>query len=244
MFARTLLAFAAALALNTTASAGVVLGGSTLLNDAGLTQLENWLGTGEKTFTNIFTKTEGDTAQSFHSAADSKGATFTLMTVSTNGGATWKTIGGYNPLSWSSQSEYNYSDNLSDLTAFIFNLTDLVKSAQRSDSQGQYQTYNYSAYGPTFGGGHDVYVNSSLNNGYSFGYSYGNAGGGSYGTTNIVTQNSDIIFFAIDSLEVFTLSEFTGAAQQNVPEPASFGLAAIALLGLGAASRRRRQLPG
>lgn len=240
MFARTLLAFAAALALNTTASAGVVLGGSTLLNGEGLAQLENWLGTGEKTFTNIFTKTEGDTAQSFHSAADSKGASFTLMTVSTDGGLTWKTIGGYNPLSWSSQNDYNFSDNFSDRTAFIFNLTDQVKSAQRSDDQGQYQTYNYSAYGPTFGGGSDVHVNYSLDKGYSFGYSYGNAGGGYYGTTNIVTQNSDVSIFAIDSLEVFTLSEFTGAAQQNVPEPASLALVGFALAGVVVTRSRKK----
>lgn len=240
MFARTLLAFAAALALNTTASAGVVLGGSTLLNGAGLAQLENWLGTGEKTFTNIFTKKEGDTAQSFHSAADSKGATFTLMTVSTNGGATWKTIGGYDPLSWGSQGQYNYSYNLSDRTAFIFNLTDLVKSAQRSDGRGQYQTYDNASYGPTFGGGHDIYVDSALTSGYSYGYSYGNAGGGSYGTTNIVTQNSNYTPFTVGALEVFTLGAFTGAAQQNVPEPASLALVGFALAGVVATKSRKK----
>ena len=44
------------------------------------------------------------------------------------------------------------------------------RHSERSDSQGQYQTYDYSYSGPTYGGGHDLNVGYDLNSGYSYGY--------------------------------------------------------------------------
>jgi len=244
MFIRNLLAVAAALAFGSAAHAGVVLGGSTLVNGVGLSQLEGWLGKGELTLTNIFTKTAGSNAQKFHLAADGKGATFVLMNVSIDNGAHWETIGGYNPLSWSSVSSYNYVANLADRSAFIFNLTDGVKAAQRADAQGAYQTYNTSGYGPAFGGGHDIYVDSTLSTGYSNGYSYGNvaAAVSYFGSSSIVDQTRQNTYFTVGAMEVFKVAGFTGQ-QGNVPEPASLalvGLALFAALGAGKSSARRR----
>lgn len=226
MFARTVLGAIACLMLNTTASAGAIIGGSTLLDNSGLTQLESWLGKGQLTVSNLFTKTAGSNSQSFHQAADGKGATFTLMKVSIDQGASWETIGGYDPLSWDSSSSYHYG---ADRSAFIFNLSDKVKAAQRSDGQGQYQTYNASYYGPTFGGGHDIYVDSTLTSGYSLGYSFGYVNAGYYGSGSIVDQSQWRTSFMVGALEVFSIAAYVAPAQQNVPEPASLALVGLAL---------------
>jgi hypothetical protein len=65
-----------------TATAGDIIGGSSLLDAGKQAQLERWLGAGEFNLNNVYTREAGDSATDFHAAADGKGATFTLLEVS------------------------------------------------------------------------------------------------------------------------------------------------------------------
>jgi hypothetical protein len=179
----------------------------------------------------VFTKGAGSNSYTFHGAVDNKGATFALMRASEDGGVTWKTIGGYDPLGWDTTTNYfHYPDNPADWTAFIFNLT----NAEKRDQQNGYQTFNHLEYGPTFGQGHDLYVDQSLTTGFSSKNTYcaGCSGsivdGSAYDGTNM----------QIGALEVFTIGAFVPVGG-TVPEPASLSLIAMGLLGWGAARRKK-----
>ncbi len=202
-------AFVSVLALAAGANAQIY-GGSNLINNSDLNTLAGWLGEGPLQIQNIFDHTDGDgqDASAFHAAADGKGRTFTVV----RDYATGNIYGGYNPQSWNSYEGYHYASD-----GWLFNLTQGVQQTQ----QYVYQTYNASNYGPTFGGGHDIYIDNNLSYSYANAHTYGN------GSTNILGQPG-FTQVNLSDIEVFTI---------GVPAPG-----AGALLGIGGliAARRRR----
>jgi hypothetical protein len=224
----TAVAFTAA-GLSSQLSASVVVGGSTLLNQAYADQLETWLGEGPITLTKIYAKQTGDDSFDFHAAVDGKGRTFSVIEILANSatdvvtGQTnnlYQIIGGYNPQSWRSDGrdgDWNYTPADADRTAFLFNLT--TSEIQRQSltahpSNGEYQTYNWSFYGPTFGGGHDIHVRFDLSSGYTYNNSYG----GTSFSNNILSggayYHNPVGYGAI---EVFQIT--AGIANSATPEP-------------------------
>ena len=228
-----LLAFAAAAG----ASAGDILGGSALLDAQSHAQLERWLGAGPFNLQNVYARHPGDTAVEFHGGADGKGATFTILRLSNALGQSF-VVGGYNPQSWSSIDGWHVTDHDADRTAFLFNLTapavyHQVPSTDVLPSKGARQTFNRSDYGPTFGTGHDLYVNHTLDAGISWQLTYGNPDDEGI---SIVDLSRNGQAFTVQALEVFAIAP--------VPEPAAWTMlgAGLALVG-GMALRRERQAP-
>lgn len=222
------LAFATALlSASTLSHASVIVGGSNLLDDTGVAQLSTWLGQGDITLTNIFTKDSANSsASAFHAAADGKGATFVLFRGTENG--VTATFGGYNPRSWRSNNTWNTYFQGSSPEGFIFNLTTSI--LRRELSSNYLQTYNNVEYGPTFGSGHDIYIDSTLTSGYSYGESYEMDFAGQSILSGAAYNGSG---FVISELEVFTV-----VPDASVPEPSSAFLLGLGILGLTAVRRK------
>lgn len=111
---------------------------------------------------------DGFAASTFHSKCDNRGETITIIQ-STNDNI----FGGYTSKPWTSNGGWIDDSQ----KAFIFAL----KSQNGNDpqkwkvksAQAQYTVYHHSSYGPTFGGGHDIYI---CNNCDSQGSSHSNLG--------------------------------------------------------------------
>jgi hypothetical protein len=222
--------------------AATVIGGSTLLDSAQANQLESWLGEGALTLTNIYTKATGDNSSDFHAAVDGMGRTFVVLSAADDG--ITRTVGGYNPNSWdASLSDYWFTPIPADRTAFIFNLTDGIRHAQRTTllfgvDVGITTTYNHPDVGPAFGSGFDLGFNSTSLDfvGYSFLHSY-SPNEAAHGTSIVSGLAYDGTNMQVGALEVFTLDVAL------IPEPQTYAmlLAGLGLLGLTA--RRKKRLP-
>jgi hypothetical protein len=210
-----------------------------LLTSAHELQLETWFGQGNLTFSNIFTKVAGDgqDTQDFQNASYLKGATFTLLSVEGSvptgspGDSNLPTqiIGGYNPQSWgiASSNGWILTPNDADRTAFIYNLTAGVIQRQNLIGEGRqtsgipgmdsgaFQTAAM-PFGPQFGGGSDITVESLLETGSTFNYSYGGFSEFQPITFGGTTDGySYIDRFQITRLEIYT---FESSGSQAVPD--------------------------
>lgn len=207
------------------AHAATIIGSSTLMSQSYANQLEAWLGEGSISVSRVFYKQTGDglTSTHFHNAVDGQGRTFTLLRVSSSNN---QIVGGYNQVSWRSNGTYNFtpyygSGNITDGTSFLFNLSAGTLFRQNwklgnTNGAAYYEAYNHTSYGPTWGGGHDLYVDSTLQSGYGYA-SY------SYGTYNWSNQNLTPGYsasYTYSVMEVYTINNV-------VPEPASMVLFAL-----------------
>jgi hypothetical protein len=227
------LVVAGALALAASTAAAQSTSGPSLLDASREAQLERWLGAGDQRFTPLFTGGHGDTSLDFHAATDGKGATFTLLQVSSAAGGSWL-IGGYNPQSWSSTDGYHLTPTDAERTAFIFNMTipavyRQVPATYILPSQGLRQTYNAANHGPTFGQGPDLLVNDRLDTALSWQVSYGNPLDEG---KSIIDRSLGGQLFHIDALQLYAVSA--------VPEPVQAGMLAAGLGLLAMLARRRR----
>src|SRR5436305_14490752 len=83
----------------------------------------------------------------FHQLCDNKGATLVIARIKDSK----QIVGGYNPLYWSSSNGY-----LSTYDSFLFKLTDTQSAEIGRAVTNSNAIYDYSGYGPSFGGGNDL----------------------------------------------------------------------------------------
>jgi len=144
---------------------GVYFAGTTMLTVPQQQQLNSWHGTTNQKWKLCYKGTQdGWNVSTFHAKCDQYATTLTVAK-DINGNY----FGGYSPASWSWTGGYKV--NIPG--AWMFQLNKGYKSTPGGCSGGYHTTYPHPSYGPTFGGGHDLHIDSSMRSGYTyFGYSY------------------------------------------------------------------------
>eukprot|EP01027_Heterolobosea_sp_BB2_P011137 GEZU01016240.1.p1 GENE.GEZU01016240.1~~GEZU01016240.1.p1 ORF type:complete len:536 (-),score=125.12 GEZU01016240.1:197-1804(-) len=157
---------------------------------------------------------DGASAQIFHQKCDALGET--IVVARTTDGCL---IGGYNPTSWTSSQCYIRTPK-----AFIFSLVHLDPATGSLVSEPHKipvgrnavhnAVYNAEANGPTFGGGHDIYIDHTMKSGYCNSHSY-------------VSNEQTACFFMpgqrkqvqFEEIEVFCISENHPDTKKNMRRP-------------------------
>ncbi|XP_068736657.1 uncharacterized protein [Montipora capricornis] len=148
---------------------------------------------------------DGWASSTFHSLCDGKGPTVTIIKVNQY------IFGGHVNISWGSSCSHRY-----DATAFLFSLRNKPGWAPTKLNQtGRYSSYRDSiydchTYGPTFGGGHDIYISNLASSGTSsysrLGHAYSPPAGHAYDSTFARTFLAGTYHFRPTEVEVFYLT--------------------------------------
>ena len=166
-----------------------------------INKLLEW--TNSKSLELLYRKTkDGTQPEKFHNLCDNKGPTITLFKNEKG-----NVFGGYASISWKSEGNYQSAPD-----SFIFTLTNIyntepIKFPSNNDKQ---EVYHSSSYGPWFGGGRDIGINSdfSKNSFYtSFPYSYIDISGKGRSIFSGDSTNKSSGPFNIKEIEVFKINK-------------------------------------
>jgi hypothetical protein len=130
----------------------------------------------------------------FHKLCDNKGATITIATLQDG-----RYIGAYSPINWG-QVNGQYINNPD---TFLFDNNNKYTTSESVWGPTNYAIYQWSNYGPTFGGGHDFLTlsPSSIQQLYNNAWTYLNNGKGPLGV-NRQSYNS----YQLKDLEVYSIT--------------------------------------
>ncbi|VDI11098.1 Hypothetical predicted protein [Mytilus galloprovincialis] len=179
------------------------------INKVDQKQISEWIG-GRQKYTLLFKASrDGCVATTFHSKCNNKGATVTVL-YNTNGSV----YGGYTSVAWRSTGAYSI-----DNKAFLFRLylNGTAKPVQFPVTVPGHAINDNPNYGPTFGGGHDLYTFNGtvthdgtcypLNGSANFGNSYNMKG------ENLNTIGNGNL--KVTDLEVYMVEELPNAPLEN-----------------------------
>jgi hypothetical protein len=143
---------------------------------------------------------DGFGASNFHNKCDGESNTITIVLTTKD-----FIFGGFSSLAWDSSSQYKVDNSRKSFVFSIHNPHN-IKDRKFSLTNPTYTIYCQSNYGPTFGGGHDIYVADNCNNNTNSCTYLGN----SY--TNDTGIASDQFFtgeryFTVKEIEVFQVSD-------------------------------------
>lgn len=128
---------------------------------------------------------DGTNTGAFHKKCDGKKPTITFVKTKKN-----RRFGGYTEKCWNeSPGSYVVDEN-----SFIFSIDEKEKYPV---SQTKYSIYNNDSYGPTFGGGHDLYISNFCNEN-----NLSSAQGRDYKSTHRLSLNLEDNFI-VESYEVY-----------------------------------------
>ena len=98
---------------------------------------------------------DGFSSNTFHSKCDKLGQTLTIARVS-SGGVPGRVFGGFSTTPWTSRSSYAYSNG-----NWLYRFAPMFQRTDATLANPNYGTYDHVSYCPTFGSGHDLYIDNA-----------------------------------------------------------------------------------
>lgn len=168
---------------------------SVLLKTQDFSLISSWLGHKNVQFRLLYRGSrDGMSARSFHQKCDGKANTV-LVARSKNHG---KVFGAFTVPKWMSHAKGQYQQ---DSSAFLFSITNQTKHAvyQHPDNA----QYSKEAYGPTYGGGHDLFISPNFTQcNANLGYTYQPVVG-AYQANETRNHLAGAFTFDLEDIEVF-----------------------------------------
>jgi len=167
---------------------------SVLLNPHYFQVLQTWLGSPRNWALMYRGTRDGFGAAQFHAKCNNVGQTISIIRSTTN-----YLFGGYNPNNWTSSQGYQAGAG-----SFLFTLTNTWSHPPTIFHwKSSHGPYDYSPYGPTFGGGHDIHVSNNSNSNNSSYTNFPHDYTDSLGHANNTFAGSKN--FQVAEIEVFSL---------------------------------------